>query len=118
VQAAEQAGVVRDGSLGQLCDGLIGQVVAAVRPSGPAGHGSAWQLLQAEQERITTWVGKDLTVVKIGDLLARRGVVVAYRTLHRFCVECCAASAAVVRRSGLPMASPGWSVKSTSAGWA
>jgi hypothetical protein len=89
VQAAEQAGVVRDGSLGQLCDGLIGQVVAAVRPSGPAGHGSAWQLLQAEQERITTWVGKDLTVVKIGDLLARRGVVVAYRTLHRFCVECC-----------------------------
>jgi len=89
VQAAEQAGVVRDGSLGQLCDGLIGQVVAAVRPSRPAGHGSAWQLLQAEQERITTWVGKDLTVVKIGDLLARRGVVVPYRTLHRFCVQCC-----------------------------
>ena len=26
-------------------------------------------------------------MVKIGDLLARRGVVVAHRTLHRFCVE-------------------------------
>ena len=32
-------------------------------------------------------VGKDLTVVKIGDLLARRGVLVAHRTLHRYCVE-------------------------------
>jgi transposase len=89
VQAAEQAGVIRDRGLGQLTDGVIGQVVAAVRPARPAGHGSAWQLLQAEQEQITTWVDKDLTVVKIGDLLARRGVVVPYRTLHRFCVECC-----------------------------
>jgi transposase len=89
VQAAELAGVVRDGGLGQLSDGVIGQVVAAVRPARPAGHGSAWQLLQAEREQITTWVGKDLTVVKIGDLLARRGVVVPYRTLHRFCVQCC-----------------------------
>jgi transposase len=89
VQAAEQAGVIRDGGLGQLSDGVIGQVVAAVRPARPAGHGSAWQLLQAEREQITAWVGKDLTVVKIGDLLARRAVVVPYRTLHRFCVECC-----------------------------
>jgi transposase len=30
-----------------------------------------------------------LTVVKIGVLLERRGIVVAYRTLHRFCVERC-----------------------------
>ena len=58
MQAAEQAGVIRDGSPGQLWDGLIGQVVAAVRPARPAGHGSAWQLLQAEQERITTWVAR------------------------------------------------------------
>jgi len=89
VLAAEQAGVIRDRGLGQLSDGVIGQVVATVRPARPAGHGSAWQLLQVEQEQITTWVGKDLTVVKIGDMLARRGVVVPYRTLHRFCVECC-----------------------------
>lgn len=89
VQAAQVAGVVRDGGVGQLSDEVIGQVVAAVRPARPAGHGSAWALLQAEQEQITVWVGKGLTVVKIGDLLARRGVVVPYRTLHRFCVECC-----------------------------
>ena len=30
-----------------------------------------------------------LSVVKIGVLLERRGIVVPYRTLHRFCVERC-----------------------------
>src|SRR5258706_3327134 len=95
VHAAEEAGVVRDGGLGQVTDEVIGRVVAAVRPARPAGHGSAWALLLAERKQITTWVGKDLTVVKIGILLQRQGVVVPYRTLHRFCVECCR-----VRRGG------------------
>jgi transposase len=89
VQAAEEAGVVRGGGLGQVTDEVIGRVVSAVRPARPAGHGSAWQMLQAEREQITTWVGRDMSVVKIGILLERRGVVVPYRTLHRFCVECC-----------------------------
>jgi transposase len=89
VQAAEAAGVARDGGVGQLSDEVIGSVVAAVRPARPAGHGSAWQLLRAEQEQITGWVGQGLTVVKIGTLLQRRGVLVPYRTLHRFCVQCC-----------------------------
>ncbi len=81
--------MVRDGDVGQLSDEVIGAVVAAVRPVRPEGHGSAWQLLQSQREQIDEWVGQGLTVVKIGDLLARQGVVVPYRTLHRFCVECC-----------------------------
>jgi len=89
VRAAEEAGVVRDGGWGQVSDEVIGRVVTAVRPARPAGHGSAWAQLLAERKQITTWVGKDLTVVKIGILLERQGVVVPYRTLHRFCVECC-----------------------------
>lgn len=89
VQAAEAAGVVRDGGLEQLGDEVIGQVVEAVRPVRPSGHGSAWQALEAQREQITTWLGKDLTVVKIGDLLTRQGVLVPYRTLHRFCVQRC-----------------------------
>ena len=89
VQAAQAAGVVREGGWGQVSDEVIGAVVAAVRPERPAGHGSAWQLLLGEQEQITAWVGRGLTVVKIGTLLERRGVVVPYRTLHRFCVRCC-----------------------------
>ena len=89
VQAAKAAGVARDGGWGQVSDEVVGAVVAAVRPVRPAGHGSAWRLLQAEQQQIVDWVGKGLTVVKIGTLLGRRGVVVPYRTLHRFCVQCC-----------------------------
>jgi len=116
VQAAEAAGVARDGGWGQVSDDVVGAVVAAVRPARPAGHSSAWQLLQAEQEQIVDWVGKGLTVVKIGTLLGRRGVVVPYRTLHRFCVQCCGFGRAA-RRCGWPTASPGRSVRSISAGW-
>ena len=89
VQAAEAAGVVRDGGWEQVTDEMVGAVVAAVRPARPTGHGGAWQLLEAEQQQITEWVGEGVTVVKIGTLLGRRGVVVPYRTLHRFCVQCC-----------------------------
>jgi len=89
VLAAQQAGVARDGGPGQVTDEVIAAVVSAVRPVRPAGHGSAWQQLQGHREQITAWVGQGLTVVKIGTLLQRRGVVVPYRTLHRFCVRCC-----------------------------
>ncbi|MGH3807074.1 MAG: hypothetical protein ACRDRU_10660 [Pseudonocardiaceae bacterium] len=64
-------------------------MVGAVRPVRAGGHGQAWEALEAERERITGWVGKDLSVVKIADLLARRGVGVPYRTLHRFCAQRC-----------------------------
>jgi len=116
VAAAEAAGVVRGGDVGQLSGEVIGAVVTAVRPVRPEGHGTAWQLLQSQREQITTWVEQNLTVVKIGDLLSRRGVVVPYRTLHRFCVACCGfgRSAATVRVAD---GDPGWSVSSTSPVW-
>jgi transposase len=89
VAAAEAAGVVRGGDVDQLSDGLIGVVCAAVRPARPGGHGVAWELLVPHEELIGGWVGKGLRLTKIADLLARRGVVVPYRTLHRFAVERC-----------------------------
>jgi transposase len=89
VAAAEAAGVCREGGLAQLTDEVIGQVVAAVRPVRAGGHGQAWEALEAEREQISEWVGKDLSVVKIADLLARRGVLAPYRTLHRFCTQRC-----------------------------
>jgi len=85
--AAIAAGLVRDGGEGQLTDELVGQVVAAVRPARPQGHGVVWDALEGEHAQIVDWVGQDLTVVKIGDLLGRRGVLVPHRTLHRYCVE-------------------------------
>lgn len=87
VDAALEAGLVRDGGQEQLTDELIGQVVAALRPNRPNGHGVAWESLEAQRDQIAKWVGDGLTVVKIGDLLARQGVMVPHRTLHRFCVE-------------------------------
>lgn len=87
VDAAVAAGLVRDSGEAQLTDELIGQVVAAVRPDRLNGHGTAWESLEGQQDRIAKWVGDGLTVVKIGDLLARDGVVVPHRTLHRYCVE-------------------------------
>ena len=89
VAAAVEAGLARDGGLGQLTDELVGQVAQVVRPVRPGGHGQAWDQLGACREQIEGWVKQGLSVVKIGVLLERRGVVVPYRTLHRFCVERC-----------------------------
>jgi transposase len=89
VEAAVAAGLSRDGGEGQLADGLIGQVAQAVRPARPGGHGLAWDLLEARHADIKAKVDAGLSVVKIGRLLEGQGVMVPYRTLHRFCVERC-----------------------------
>jgi transposase len=99
VDAAVGAGLVRDGGMSQLTDELVGQVAQAVRPARPGGHGLAWEQLEACHAEIEALVKQGLSVVKIGVLLERRGVVVPYRTLHRFCVERCGfgSTAATVR---------------------
>ena len=117
VQAAEAAGLVREGGVGQLSDELIGEVIVQVRPARSGGHGMAWQVLEAEQPQIAAWVAKDLTVAKIGILLGRRGVQVPYRTLHRFCVERCGFGRTAATVSGWSTASPVWSVSSTLPAW-
>jgi transposase len=89
VEAAQAAGLVRDAGLAALTDELIGEVVAAVRPARPNGHGASWEALAAREEQVRGWVEDDLSIVKIEELLARSGCVVPYRTLHRFAVERC-----------------------------
>src|SRR5215469_9297253 len=89
VDAAVAAGLDRDGGAGQLTDELVGQVAQVVRPVRPGGHGLGWEQLEACHAEIEAWVKQGLTVVKTGVLLERRGVVVPYRTLHRFCAERC-----------------------------
>ena len=114
----QAAGLVREAGVGALTDELIASVVEVVRPARPNGHGAAWDLLAAREEQIRAWVkggnGQEpLSVVKIEELLARRGCVVPYRTLHRFVVERCGFRARR-RRCGWPTASRGWSASSTS----
>lgn len=92
IAAAAELGVDRSGGEGQLTDELIGRLAEAVRPVRTDGHGEAWRSLLAEEEQIKKWVTEDeLTVVKIGILLERKGVVVPHRTLARFAVERCGA---------------------------
>ena len=87
IDAAVAAGVVRDGGLEQLTDELLGQVINAVRPERAAGHGAAWGRLLAVEGDISEWVEQGLQLTNVHGKLSRQGVVVPYRTLHRFAVE-------------------------------
>ena len=89
IEAAVAAGVVRGGGLEQLTDELIGQVVNAVRPERAQDHGLAWERLLVVEDDIARWVEDGLQLTNIHGKLTRRGVVVPYRTLHRFAVERC-----------------------------
>jgi len=60
-------------------------VAERVRPHRADGHGESWALLAAHHDRFKTMVDdQGLTVVKAGDLLARQGIVVPERPLHRY----------------------------------
>lgn len=84
IDAAVEAGLVRDGDESRLTDELIATVVTSVRPDRPSGHGAAWEACAANHDRIKDWLTGGLKLTKVHDLLARRGVVVPYRTLHRY----------------------------------
>jgi hypothetical protein len=122
VTAAEAAGLVRDAGVEAVTDELVGEVVDAVRPARPNGHGASWETLLGREEQIRAWVrggdGRDaLSIVKIEELLARQGVRVPYRTLHRFAVQRCGFGSARPR-SASSTASLAWSASSTSPSWA
>ncbi len=88
VAAAVDVGLVRDGGEDQLNDVLMASVCEAVRPHRGDGHGEAWGLLVADHDRLKGWLVDDgLTVVKTCELLARHGIVVPERTVHRYALE-------------------------------
>jgi len=98
VEAARAAGLTREAGATAVTDELVGLVVEAVRPARPNGHGAGWETLLGHEEQIRSWVAGSevdgvkqapLSIVKIEELLARQGVRVPYRTLHRFAVERC-----------------------------
>lgn len=88
VEAAEELGLDRAGDEDQLTDVLIGLVVERVRPHRGDGRGEARRLLDEHRDQLIEWLDDDgLTVVKVGELLERNGVVVPERTLHRYALE-------------------------------
>ena len=105
VTAGVEAGLVRDGDEAQLTDGLIGQVCELVRPHRPDGHGAGWETLRAHHDQLKVWlVEEGLTVVKVHVLLARRGVEVPQRTLHRYALEELGVGRSARRRSTVRIA--------------
>lgn len=87
VEAAVGAGLVRNGDESQLTDELVGRVVEVVRPGRPQGRGESWERCAAHHELIKKHLDKKVPLTKVGELLARRGVEVPYRTLHRYAAE-------------------------------
>ena len=84
VDRARACGLDRDGGVGQLTDELVAAVIAGVRPSRPTGRSQPWEVIAAEHDQIKAWLKGGLTLTKVHVLLGRRGVVVSYRTLHRY----------------------------------
>ena len=82
VDRTRACGLDREG--GQLTDEMLAAVIAGVRPSRPNGKSQAWETIDAQAEQITAWLKQGLTLTKVHTLLGRRGVVVSYRTLHRY----------------------------------
>ncbi|HYV30894.1 MAG TPA: hypothetical protein VEO53_07315 [Candidatus Binatia bacterium] len=103
IKAARAVGLARDEDESQLSDELLGQVVAAVRPARPAGHGASWEALAGRKAEITGWVKAGLTLVKIGELLERSGTAVPYRTLARFAAEECGYSSSAEQHVTVPV---------------
>jgi transposase len=90
ITAALEVGLDRSGGEEQLNDGLIALVVERVRPHRFDGHGAAWRSLDSHRDQIKAWIQDEgLTVVKVRELLARRGVVVPQRTLTRYAGQLC-----------------------------
>ena len=88
VAAAVDAGISQGDGDAQLNDVVLAIVAEAVRPHRHSGHGETWRALEVHADQIRTWIeSEDLTVAKVGILLARRGVVVPQRTLERFCAQ-------------------------------
>jgi transposase len=86
VDRARACGLDRDGDVCQLTDELLGVVIAGVRPSRPNGKSQVWEVIAEHHDQIEAWLTQGLTLTKVHTLLARRGVVVSYRTLHRYAV--------------------------------
>lgn len=86
--AAREAGLVREAAEAPITDELISAVCERVRPHRPDGHGQGWATAAAHHDRLEAWLKTEgLTVRKAGELLARSGVVLPERTLHRYALE-------------------------------
>ena len=82
VRAAKQAGC-RVGE--PAADEVVGEVIGRVRAQGPGMRGGAWAACAAHRELLSGWLDQQVPLSKVQELLHRHaGMVVPYRTLHRY----------------------------------
>jgi transposase len=84
VGVATEAGLTRGPD--PISEEVVGTVVAQLRPGRRLWRGESWAELDSQRAFIKEKLDDRLRLTKIETLLRRRGVVVPYRTLHRFCV--------------------------------
>lgn len=85
VKAAQQSG----GGPGEsVSEALVGEVIGRVRSQGPGVRGSSWSVCSAHRELLAGWLEQSIPLSKAQELLRRHtGVVVPYRTLHRYAAQ-------------------------------
>jgi transposase len=82
VKAAKQAGCEVGEPAG---DAVVGEVIGRVRAQGPGVRGSSWAVCVEHRDVLAGWLAKQVPLSKVQELLGRHsGVVVPYRTLHRY----------------------------------
>jgi transposase len=85
VKAAQQSGC----QVGETAsEAVIGQVIGRVRAQGPGVRGRCWEACAEHRDLLAGWLEKQIPLSKVQELLARQtGVIVPYRTLHRYAVR-------------------------------
>lgn len=84
IEAAEGCGVVLAAGPGQLTDARMADVVLALDRRPGRERGDSWALCVANRDFLAEHVSRGVRLSKVRKLLARRGVVVPYPTLHRY----------------------------------
>lgn len=83
-EAADELGVAHDAELSEEVVARIGErVQARAKPS----RSPEWLSLEGARARIEAWLGADLRLTRVHELLGEDGVRVGYTTLRRFAHE-------------------------------
>lgn len=86
IEVAEEHGLSAEAGVEALTDGRLAAILAAIKTVPERVHGEAWASCEAQRAFIAEKLKARLRLSKVRKLLARRGVIVPYPTLHRFAV--------------------------------
>src|SRR5512147_2296626 len=86
VEVASDAGLEASSGGDGVTEAELTTVLLALHPARERPHGESWAACEAVRQDIAKWLTARLRLTKIRKLLARKGVVIPYPTLHRFAV--------------------------------